>query len=56
MINIKAKIKEYIRIMQIARKPGKDEFVISAKVCALGMIVVGLIGFLIFITFILSGI
>lgn len=56
MFDIKAKIREYRRVLQIARKPGKDEFISSSKICAIGILVIGLIGFSIFIIFVLLGI
>ena len=31
------KLKEYRRVLQISRKPGKDEFLTSSKSSALGM-------------------
>jgi len=56
MFDIMSKLKEYRRVMQIARKPTKDEFVTSGKICALGMLLIGIIGFLIFLGFVLVGI
>lgn len=53
---IKEKIREWKRVIQVARKPGKDEFVLSAKICSLGIFLIGIIGFTIFIVFILLGI
>jgi protein transport protein SEC61 subunit gamma-like protein len=55
-LNLKEKLREYRRVLQISRKPTKEEFVTSGKVSALGIFVIGLIGFVIFVTFILSGI
>lgn len=55
-LDIKAKLNEYRRVLRIARKPNKDEFVASSKICALGMVVIGFIGFVIFIAFLLIGI
>ncbi len=55
-MDIKAGLRRYARVLQIARKPGKDEFVSSSKICALGMAVIGVVGFAIFLVFILSGI
>jgi len=54
-MNIKAKIREYRRVLQIARKPDKEEFITSSKISALGIALIGFIGFLIFIAYILSG-
>jgi len=56
MLNIKNKLREYKRVLQIARKPDREEFMSSSKVCALGILVIGLVGFGIFMVFILSGI
>ncbi len=55
-MDIKAGLRKYARVLQIARKPGKDEFVSSSKICALGIAVIGVVGFAIFLIFILTGI
>ncbi len=51
MVDIKSKIREWKRVLQIARKPTKDEFINSSKVCAIGMLLIGLMGFAIFAVF-----
>lgn len=56
MPQILAKLKEYRRVIQVARKPGKDEFVNSGKICAIGIFIIGIIGFAIATSFILAGI
>jgi len=56
MLDIKAKFREYRRVLQIARKPTKDEFVSSGKICSLGIFILGFIGFIIFVGFVLAGI
>lgn len=56
MPNILAKIKEYRRVVQVARKPSKDEFVSSGKICVIGILLIGVIGFIISMAFILGGI
>lgn len=40
-------IKGWNRVIKISRKPRKDEFVNVSKITGLGMIIVGLIGFII---------
>jgi protein transport protein SEC61 subunit gamma-like protein len=55
-MDLKSTIRKYARVLQIARKPGKDEFVSSSKICALGIAIIGLVGFVIFLAFILAGI
>ena len=37
------------RVMMIASKPDKDEFKQSAKITGLGFVIIGAIGFIIFI-------
>jgi protein transport protein SEC61 subunit gamma-like protein len=55
-MKISERLREYRRVLQIARKPGKDEFVTSSKVSALGIALIGFIGFVIFLAYIISGI
>jgi len=55
-MNIKSTMRKYARVLQIARKPGKDEFISTTKICALGIAVIGFVGFAIFLAFILVGI
>ena len=55
-MNLKERLGEYKRVLQIARKPGKDEFTKTTKISLSGMGVIGVIGFAIFLVFILTGI
>jgi len=41
-------VASYRRVLVIARKPDKDEFVKTAKICLIGMGLVGLIGFIVY--------
>lgn len=50
---IKGKIKGYKRVVDIARKPEKDEFISSAKITGTGIILLGAIGFIIFLLYFL---
>jgi len=45
MINI----KKYVRVLQVARKPSKDEFSASAKISFAGLLIIGAIGFAVFL-------
>lgn len=56
MVDIKSKIREWRRVLQIARKPTKDEFINSSKICTIGIFLIGLVGFAIFAAFVLAGI
>jgi protein transport protein SEC61 subunit gamma-like protein len=55
MLNVKELLKNYKRVMQIARKPNREEFLSTGKICALGLALIGFVGFVIFIPFILLG-
>jgi len=48
---IKNKISEYKRVVGIAKKPDKKEFVLSSKITGAGIIFIGLIGFIIFLVY-----
>ena len=54
-MNLMQKFREYLRIVQVARKPTKDEFFSTTKICAIGLGIIGVIGFVIFVGFLLSG-
>jgi protein transport protein SEC61 subunit gamma-like protein len=44
---IQERHKEWNRVIKLSRKPRKHEFVMVAKVTGIGIIVIGLIGFVI---------
>ncbi|MEK6904728.1 MAG: protein translocase SEC61 complex subunit gamma [Nanoarchaeota archaeon] len=46
-------INEYMRVFKITRKPGRSEFVTIVKASALGILIIGLIGFIIQIIWVL---
>lgn len=54
-LDIKSKITEWKRILQVARKPGKDEYLSSTRICVIGIVVIGVIGFAIFLSFAFLG-
>ncbi len=47
MDKLKSFSRECMRVLKITKKPDKDEFNAIVKVAGLGMIVIGLIGFII---------
>ena len=53
-MNLKSVLMKYIRVLQIARKPSKEEFTEASKICALGIFAIGIVGFAIFLLFILA--
>jgi len=54
-MNIRETLQNYKRVLTIAHKPGKDEFVFSLRICTLGMLVLGVIGFVVYLTALLIG-
>jgi protein transport protein SEC61 subunit gamma-like protein len=43
------KLREYRRVLKIAEKPDREEFEMSAKVTGVGIIIIGLIGFIFYL-------
>ena len=43
------KLSEYVRILKLSRKPTKEEFTMIAKVAGAGILLIGFIGFLIYL-------
>jgi protein translocase SEC61 complex gamma subunit len=54
-LDVKAKISEWRRVLQVARKPDREEMLSSSKICMLGIALIGFIGFAIFILFAFIG-
>lgn|GEM_PF-259898 len=46
---IMSTINEYIRVLRFARKPTREEFYAISKVAAAGIVLIGLIGFVIYL-------
>ena len=53
MLRFKEKLEEYRRVIRVAVKPTKEEFIASSKITALGVALLGAIGFVIGILFII---
>ena len=41
-------IRSSLRLLKFAKKPSRDELWLSIKICFLGVLVIGLIGFIIY--------
>ena len=52
-MDLKETFRKYMRVLQVARKPSKDEFMTTGKMSGLGLFLIGFIGFLIFVAFML---
>ena len=48
-LDIIGKLKNYSRVLKVAKKPSFSEFSESAKICFVGLVIVGAIGFLIYL-------
>lgn len=51
--NVTGGIKQYIRILQLTRKPSKEEFLTISKVAGAGILLIGTIGFAIYLIMVL---
>jgi len=47
--NIPLKFSEYLRILKLTRKPTREEFTVIAKVAGAGILLIGFIGFIIYL-------
>lgn len=47
--SIPLKLKEYIRVLKLTRKPTREEFSVIAKVAGAGILIIGFIGFIIYL-------
>lgn len=50
---LKNRIANYKRVIDVARKPTREEFLSSAKITGSGIAIIGLIGFVIFLMYFL---
>ena len=46
-MGLKSFLKSTSRMLKLAKKPGRDELWLSVKICFLGIILIGVIGFII---------
>lgn len=54
-MNIKETLTNYIRILSIAKKADKEEFVDTVRICGIGIAIVGAIGFVFYLMSALVG-
>lgn len=47
--DINKKITEWKRVLNITKKPSRQEFSAAAKITGIGMLIIGFIGFLIYL-------
>jgi protein transport protein SEC61 subunit gamma-like protein len=47
--DLQSKLREYINILKMARKPDREEFITTTKIAVAVMFLVGLLGFIIYL-------
>lgn len=47
--NVPLKLSEYTRVLKLTKKPTKEEFNLIAKVAGAGILLIGFIGFIIYL-------
>jgi protein transport protein SEC61 subunit gamma-like protein len=55
-MDMRERLRKYSRVLIVARKPTKDELLSGSKICAAGLVFLGLIGFAIFLAFLFAGV
>ncbi|MBU3967436.1 MAG: protein translocase SEC61 complex subunit gamma [Euryarchaeota archaeon] len=48
-MNIPFSLSEYTRVLKLTRKPTREEFTVIAKVAGAGILLIGFIGFIIYL-------
>ncbi|MDI6798475.1 MAG: protein translocase SEC61 complex subunit gamma [Candidatus Aenigmarchaeota archaeon] len=54
-LRIKETLQNYKRVLSISKKPDREEFFSTARICLIGIGIIGIIGFLIYMIAILIG-
>jgi protein transport protein SEC61 subunit gamma-like protein len=54
-LNLKEKIKDYIRVIKLNKKPSKEKFLETLKICVIGVVILGIIGFVFYLISMLLG-
>ncbi|MBW6451307.1 MAG: protein translocase SEC61 complex subunit gamma [DPANN group archaeon] len=55
-MSIKNKLKDFKRVLNITKKPSKAELSMSIKITGIGILLIGLVGFVIYIFAMITGI
>jgi protein translocase SEC61 complex gamma subunit len=54
-MNVKETLSNYRRVLQVTKKPGKDEYFLTIRICAISITLVGLTGFVFYFISVLLG-
>ncbi|MBI4167632.1 MAG: protein translocase SEC61 complex subunit gamma [Candidatus Aenigmarchaeota archaeon] len=49
--DIKNKLSQYLRVISVSKKPDREEFWSSVKICGAGILIIGAVGFVIYVLF-----
>lgn len=47
---LKVKMEKYSRVIKITKKPTREEYIAAVKITGIGILLVGVIGYVLFIT------
>ncbi len=47
--NVPLRFSEYLRVLKLTRKPTREEFSLIAKVAGAGILLIGFVGFIIYL-------
>lgn len=47
--NVGQVLKSYLRVLKLSKKPSREEFLMISKVAGAGILVIGFVGFLIYV-------
>ena len=53
--NIKLTLENYWRILRLTRKPKWDDYLFTAKICAAGIVIIAVLGFVLYLVAVLLG-
>jgi protein transport protein SEC61 subunit gamma-like protein len=53
MFKIKETLQNYLRVLKLTKKPSFSDWTFTAKICAVGLIVIGVVGFLLYLASVL---
>ena len=54
-IKVKETLNKYKRVLILARKPDKKELKDTARICGMGFMIMGLLGFIVYLISVLGG-
>lgn len=43
------KIKNYIRVLKLVKRPTREDFIDALRICSIGMLLIGIIGFILYL-------